>query len=86
MRKILSITAIFILFTLFLTHGAMARWKENTVTNELPVTIYVTFATWRPVSGDVTAEGYRTTGYYAIPPDGSRTEVPPFIQTTISQS
>ena len=49
--------------------------KENTVTNELPITIYVTFARWLPADDhQVTAEeGLRTTGYYAIPPGGSHT-------------
>ena len=75
MRKTLSITSAFILFTLVLTHGAIAqgKWKENTVTNELPVTIYITFATWRPASGDVPTEGYRTEGYVPIPSGDSRT-------------
>ena len=47
--------------------------KENTVTNELPVTIYITFATWLPADRDVPKAGYRTTGYYAIPPGDSHT-------------
>ena len=45
----------------------------STVTNALPMTIYVTFATWQPADEDVPAEGYRTTGYIPIPPGGSRT-------------
>ena len=47
--------------------------KKNTVTNELPVTIYITFATWLPADRDVPKAGYRTTGYYAIPPGDSHT-------------
>ena len=46
---------------------------ENTVTNDLPVTIYVTFATLRPADADVPEEGYRTSGYYPILPGDSRT-------------
>ena len=47
--------------------------KENRVTNELPVTIYITFATWLPADREVPKAGYRITGYYAIPPGDSHT-------------
>ena len=70
MRKMFVITLTASLLILTFTQLAVAQgnWKENRVTNQTSETLHVVFSTWRAASGTVTETGYRTVGYYNIPP------------------
>ena len=74
MRKMFVITLIASLLILTFTQLAVAQdtWKENKVTNQTSETLHVVFSTWRVASGNVPETGYRTVGYYNIPPNGSK--------------
>ena len=72
MRKmfVITLTASLLILTFTRLAVAQSNWKENKFTNQTSETLHVVFSTWRFASRNVPKTGYRTVGYYNIPPGG----------------